>query len=98
MFLGVSASLEGWSADATACTLRLTDNPLADFVELPPAYGELRYSNILVGVLQGALEMVGVRVLCRFAKDVLNGDDATEIRVTLKDVLADAAGKDYKDE
>lgn len=103
MFLGVSAQLEGWNAEATACTLRcvvvalrrasgkgvstsqifpvmhstaqlrfllpcaccspcrLTDNPLADFVELPPAYGELRYSNILCGALRGALEMVSVR-------------------------------------
>lgn len=37
---------------------RLPDNPLADFVELPAAQAELRYSNILCGVLRGALEMV----------------------------------------
>jgi hypothetical protein len=39
-----------------------------------------------------------VRVDCRFVKDSLNGDDTTELRVSLKEVLADAAGKDYKEE
>jgi len=37
------------------------ENPLADFVELPDdgrAQEELWYSNILCGVLRGALEMV----------------------------------------
>lgn len=43
---------------AALAARRLPDNPLADFVELPPAYGELRYSNLLCGVIRGALEMV----------------------------------------
>ena len=52
-----------------------------EFVELPPsAYGELWYSNILCGVLRGALEMVQMRVEARFLKDVLQGDDVIEIR------------------
>lgn len=38
----------------------LTDNPLADFVELPDEYRSLRYSNVLPGVIRGALEMVSV--------------------------------------
>ena len=132
MFLGVSAVLEAWAPDGSACTLRLADNPLADFVELPPTYSELRYSSLLCGVIRGALEMVraaprvvrprvrpaaltrhpfpprapapiprpqvSVRVDCRFVKDVLNGDDTTEMRVTVKEVLADVAGSDYKDD
>jgi hypothetical protein len=36
----------------------LTDNPLADFVELPDEYRALRYSNLLPGVIRGGLEMV----------------------------------------
>ena len=39
------------------------ENPLADFVELPDdgrAQNELWYSNILCGVLRGAMEMVSV--------------------------------------
>ncbi len=68
-------------------------------MELPPAYAaELRYSNLLCGVLRGALEMLSVRAECHFARDALNGDDATEIRVQLKEVLGEGAGKDYKDE
>jgi hypothetical protein len=81
-----------------AVSLRLPDNPLADFVELPPAYSELRYSNVLCGALRGALEMVSLRVDARFVRDTLNGDDATEIRVQLKEVLADTAGSEYQDE
>lgn len=41
-------------------TLTLDENPLAEFVELPEAAIEsgLWYSNVLCGVLRGALEMV----------------------------------------
>jgi trafficking protein particle complex subunit 3 len=41
--------------------LLLEENPLADFVELPDdgrAQDELWFSNILCGILRGALEMV----------------------------------------
>lgn len=40
--------------------LTLDENPLADFVELPEdaLEGGLWFSNILCGVLRGALEMV----------------------------------------
>ncbi len=37
----------------------LVDNPLADYVELPDEYRDLRYCNVLCGVIRGALEMVG---------------------------------------
>ncbi len=128
MFLGVAAVAGDFSADSSACTLRIPDNPLAgalagapaarapclapdlpraafpapsrppaprnraDFVELPASYGALRYSNILCGVIRGALEMVSLRVTCTFVKDALAGDDGTEIRVTLQDVLGEGAG------
>jgi hypothetical protein len=49
----------------------MTDNPLADFVELPEEYRPLCYSNLLPGVIRGALEMVRTftpwHVLCSFA-------------------------------
>jgi len=41
----------------------LTDNPLADFVELPDEYRSLRYSNLLPGVIRGGLEMVSACVM-----------------------------------
>lgn len=52
----------------------------AEFVELPPQYSGLLYSNILCGVIRGALEMVQMKVSCRSVRDVLRGDDVNEIR------------------
>lgn len=35
-----------------------TDNPLTEFVDLPDEFRDLKYCNILCGVIRGALEMV----------------------------------------
>jgi hypothetical protein len=44
---------------AVCCVLQvMSDNPLADFVELPEEYRPLCYSNMLPGIIRGALEMV----------------------------------------
>ena len=57
---------------------------------LPQGYkNSLWYSNILCGLIIGSLEMVNIRVSATFAKDVLRGDDSTEIKVTLIEILKD---------
>ncbi|KAL0589545.1 hypothetical protein ABG067_002449 [Albugo candida] len=99
MFLGITTEVSNWNSENSVCSLLIHDNPLTEFVELPPsAYGELWYSNILCGVLRGALEMVQMRVEARFLKDVLQGDDVTEIRLELKGTIEETMGDEYKEE
>jgi hypothetical protein len=111
MFLGVNAEVGNVSPDGSGFSLFLHDNPLSIFVELPSAeegglqaraggcdLSKVKYSNIYCGVIRGALEQVNLKVDCNFVRDILRGDDANEIRVVLKEVLADGAGDDYQEE
>ena len=58
MFLGFSPVVTNWSAASDEFSLILDNNPLAEFAELPEGHEGLLFSNILCGVLRGALEMV----------------------------------------
>lgn len=59
MFLGFAANVANFDAKAQSFVLVLEENPLLEFVELPPHLKEkLLYNNIICGVLRGALEMV----------------------------------------
>lgn len=60
-FLNITPTVTKWSDESKQFSLVFDENPLADFVELPldgRANEELWYSNLLCGVLRGALEMV----------------------------------------
>ncbi|OAP57582.1 hypothetical protein AYL99_08320 [Fonsecaea erecta] len=86
IFLNITPTVTNWTADNKQFSLLFDENPLADFVELPDdgrAQDELWFSNILCGVLRGALEMVQMSIEARFVSDMLRGNDVTEMRVTL---------------
>lgn len=89
MFLGVSADVTKWSQDEKECCIVLSENPLAEFVILPAklAKGNFFYSNMICGVIRGALEMLMMEVKCTFQQDVLRGDPNSEIRVRLEKVI-----------
>ncbi|KAJ8611105.1 hypothetical protein MRB53_038100 [Persea americana] len=91
-----------WTSDSTQFSLVFDENPLADFVELPDdgkAQEELWFSNILCGVLRGALEMVRCWLYghddCLTSSDTatsggtlqsamfLRGHETTEMRIKL---------------
>ena len=47
----------------------------------------MQYSNLLCGVIRGALEMLQMRVECELVRDAVWGDEVTEIRVSLREML-----------
>lgn len=60
-----TGTLAAQSAPVSEFSILLEENPLSEMVELPPdAVNELWYSNILCGVIRGALEMVWLSSTC----------------------------------
>jgi hypothetical protein len=85
MYLGISCDVLVYSDKEYG--LIFSDNPLNDFVELPEKYNGLWYSNIICGIIRGALEAINIRVECKYNKDVLKGNDTNEIRVKLIEII-----------
>ena len=62
---------------------------------LPPQYqNTLWYSNLLCGVIRGALDMINMKVNCYFDKDTLKGDQTNEIILELKEIVKDKYEED----
>ena len=60
IYLNITPTVTSWASDEKSFSLVFDENPLADFVELPEdgPYEKVWYSNVLCGVIRGALEMV----------------------------------------
>ena len=65
-------------------SLILDSNPLVEFVEIPAKYSKLRYSQIICGAINGALEAMHLKVNTVLVSDV---PEPTEIRVKLVKIL-----------
>jgi hypothetical protein len=65
----------------------------SSFFQLPDSLQRIHYSNVLCGVIQGALEMVHITSACAFVKDQLKGDDVNEILVEVKGPARDSASE-----
>lgn len=110
MFLGITADVIvheklGDDNEGQSYSLLLTDNPLAIFVEMPDTFldkenpkSQLEYNQLYCGLIRGALEMLNMRVECSMVKSTLRGDDVNEIKVQLKEVIAEGAGEEYQQE
>eukprot|EP00762_Andalucia_godoyi_P005986 ANDGO_00035.mRNA.1 Trafficking protein particle complex subunit 3 len=83
MFLGVTGYTRNWSADKQTFSLVIDENPLCEFVEIPEHAHGLLYSNIICGVIRGALEALQLIVQVRVLKDVLRDDETNEFEVKL---------------
>lgn len=98
MFLGVSPSVSNWSPAGDEFSLIMYGNssPLTEFTELPTTYADLKYQNILSGIIRGACEMVQLEVSVWWVQDQLKGDTVSELRVKFVRRLEDAipAGED----
>ncbi len=89
MFLGISGEVTRFSADGKSFSLVIKGNPLVEFVEIPAHLKGLKYSNLICGVIRGALQQIQLSVetelIPSFGPTGTIADE--EIRVTLKEIL-----------
>lgn len=96
IYLGISPNISNWNASGDEFSLIFETNPMLEFVELPDNCTNLKYCNVLTGVLRGACEMVQLDITSKFIQDQLKGDNVTELRVKFIKTIQDAipAGED----
>ena len=87
MFLGIDSELTEVSSNSFL--LSFPENPLNDFVELPPHLkgSKFSYSALYCGILRGAFEQLHMRVACEYVKDTLRGDDTNAIKIDLVSII-----------
>lgn len=92
MFLGIEPQITfKRDEEQKAFTLSFNENPLDNYVELPANMQDLEYSNVICGVIRGALSAINLRVKCHFIKDKLRKKDKEsktyEIYVELEQMI-----------
>ena len=78
MFLGLTCVVTNWSSENTECDILFEHlNPFCEFVELPDRFvqDDLKYCQLLCGVVRGALLAIGTKTECEFVSDKLKGDE-----------------------
>lgn len=83
MYLGVSAEVRMISDEDREFSLLLPETGLTDYVEIPDCYRDLKYLNILTGIIKGGLEMLGYETVVTLERDFLLGDEITELKVRI---------------
>ncbi|XP_048387853.2 trafficking protein particle complex subunit 3-like isoform X4 [Stegostoma tigrinum] len=83
MYLGVTPRVTFWGQTGDDCSLFLEKNPLISCVEIPEKHSCLLYSNMICGILKGALKMVRLQVDVQLLQDSAKDGKVTEIRMKL---------------
>ncbi|XP_067874554.1 trafficking protein particle complex subunit 3-like isoform X1 [Heterodontus francisci] len=83
MYLGVTPRVTFWNQAGDDCSLFLEKNPLMSYVEIPEKHSYLLYSNLICGILRGALKMVRLHVDIQLLQDSVKDNKVTEIRMKL---------------
>ncbi|XP_067839924.1 trafficking protein particle complex subunit 3-like isoform X2 [Heptranchias perlo] len=83
MYLGVTPRVAFWTPAGDDCSLFLEKNPLMGYVEIPDKHPYLLYSNLICGILRGALKMVHLQVDVQLLQDSVKENKVTEIRMKL---------------
>tara|TARA_B110000977_G_scaffold109259_1_gene142129 strand:+ start:5965 stop:6564 length:600 start_codon:yes stop_codon:yes gene_type:complete len=92
MFLGLTCVVSGWNEEFTECEINFEHlNPFCEFVQLPERFinEKLKYSQLLCGVIRGALQSIGMRVTCEFQQDQLLGDANFTMRLKFVENVED---------
>ena len=100
MFFGNVIEIVHWNDKMNECTLNVNDIPMSMFVELPKQFQKtLWYSNLICGVLRGALEMVMMKIKVEFISDSLrDNDEMSLLKVEFKGMISDEMDDDYKED
>ena len=64
LYLNVAPTVTSWSPASDEFSLVFESNPIAEFVELPDNYANLKYSNILCGAIRFTYLLADLKKQC----------------------------------